>query len=226
MAKRPIFYANREGIPFIYENDIEFSYYSGFSFSQKQKSIISLHERIKDEYPDKSILEVSTKSLNKLGSKLSAFNLLYKAINHSKAYSVENHFQSSKVFKNAGPFLDLLSVTPLEAKRDERIKNSGELIYFLFNGDGSQWNLEPKTAFYDWLYISALAQNEDLSNEVCKYDIFTDIEFNPKKSFNCQARALALFVSLKANGLVKKFINEKGNINNLYKKEFVQNQLF
>ena len=29
-----------------------------------------------------------------------------------------------------------------------------------------------------------------------EHDAFTDIEFNPKKSFNCQARSCALFVAL------------------------------
>lgn len=36
-----------------------------------------------------------------------------------------------------------------------------------------------------------------------KYDGFTDIEFNPEKSINCQARAAALFVSLSRRGLLE-----------------------
>jgi len=34
------------------------------------------------------------------------------------------------------------------------------------------------------------------------YDTFTDIEFNPKRSFNCQARSCALFVALARKGLL------------------------
>lgn len=35
-----------------------------------------------------------------------------------------------------------------------------------------------------------------------EYDGFTDIEFNPQKSLNCQAKAAALYVSLCRNGLL------------------------
>ena len=33
-----------------------------------------------------------------------------------------------------------------------------------------------------------------------EFDAFTDIEFNPNKSLNCQARAAALFVAMKKLG--------------------------
>jgi len=35
------------------------------------------------------------------------------------------------------------------------------------------------------------------------YSGFTDIEFNPKKSINCQAYSVALYVSLEKSGLLK-----------------------
>ena len=35
-----------------------------------------------------------------------------------------------------------------------------------------------------------------------EYDAFMDIEFNPAKSLNCQARAAAMYVSLKKVGLL------------------------
>lgn len=62
-------------------------------------------------------LEISTKSEEPLGRKLSAFHL---TLNH---YALENVFQSAKVFENGGPYLDLLNVAPREAKHDERLKN-------------------------------------------------------------------------------------------------------
>ena len=49
-----------------------------------------------------------------------------------------------------------------------------------------------------------------LSREILKYDAFTDIEFNPLKSVNCQAKACALYVSLYKRGLLDKaMINQK-----------------
>ena len=56
--------------------------------------------------------------------------------------------------------------------------------------------LNPKTVFYNWLYINAVLENPLLAAELLKYNAFTDIEFNPAKSINCQAKAAALFVAL------------------------------
>ena len=48
---------------------------------------------------------------------------------------------------------------PREAKKDPRIRESGKLIGFDF--EGKEWPLEPKTAFYDWLYASSLYPHRD-----------------------------------------------------------------
>ena len=44
--------------------------------------------------------------------------------------------------------------------------------------------------------------NKELSEEIIKYDSFTDIEFNPSKSINCQAKSAALYVALYRNGVL------------------------
>ncbi|MEW6281612.1 MAG: hypothetical protein AB1758_23580 [Candidatus Eremiobacterota bacterium] len=54
----------------------------------------------------------------------------------------------------------------------------------------------PLTAFYDWLYVRALRQNPDESEQLRGYRGFTDIAFNPARSLNCQARSAALYVAL------------------------------
>jgi uncharacterized protein DUF6977 len=41
-----------------------------------------------------------------------------------------------------------------EVKRDPRLRESGRLIAFEF--DGVSFPLEPKTVFYDWLYVTFL----------------------------------------------------------------------
>ena len=192
MSSRPVFIVSND-IPFVKKYNIEFKFYNGFSISQKQKSIESLHSAFKIKYPKHEILEISTKSPDELGVRLSAFNLMIKT-DSGKEFSVENAFQSSKVFQNGGPFKDILKKTPREAKKDSRLKDSGELIYFSFKN--YTFNLKPRTYFYDWLYINALNLNEDIKDKVVKYSAFTDIEFNPNKSINCQARAVAVYVSL------------------------------
>jgi hypothetical protein len=83
---------------------------------------------------------------------------------------------------------------PRDAKKDPRLKESGKLIGFEF--DGTDWPLEPKTAFYDWLYACSLHPHRDWIKKLSFHDGFSDIEFNPYRSINCQARSIALFLSL------------------------------
>ena len=115
--------------------------------------------------------------------------------------SVECAYQGSKVFENGGPYHELYFVSSRAAKTDERLRNSGKLIAFNFCGE--DFPIEPKTAFYDWLYMNALFQKKmDIVKELGVFQGFSDIVFNPNRSINCQARAAALFVSLSKNGLI------------------------
>lgn len=193
MAIRPIFISDHIKPNYVETDEIEFDWFPGFSIKQKQRSIASLHENFKKKYPTLKILEVSSKSENNLGVALSAFNLTIKTKNN-KSFSVETAFQSSKVFEQGGPYIDLYDKNSREAKKDPRLKTSGKLVRFQYFN--RTWPLEPKTLFYDWLYINALSLNEELSNSILKYDAFSDIEFNPDKSINCQARSAALYISL------------------------------
>jgi hypothetical protein len=87
------------------------------------------------------------------------------------------------------------------------LKSSGELNRFHFQGEA--WGLEPKPAFYDWLYVNALSQHPELAAEVTRYAAFSDIEFNPKKSITCQARSVALYVSLRNRDLLLEALSSK-----------------
>ena len=71
-----------------------------------------------------------------------------------------------------------------------------------FQFKGTEWALEPMTAFYDWLYINALNQNSAFHEQLMNYDAFTDIEFNHNKSINCQAYSVAMFVALAKRDLL------------------------
>jgi hypothetical protein len=55
---------------------------------------------------------------------------------------------------------------------------------------------------YDWLYINAIYPHREWLVRLNRYAGFTDIEFNPERSVNCQARSCALFVSLMTKGLL------------------------
>lgn len=183
MAERPAFYI-RQGK--VVSEMFSFEWFSGFSVSQKQKSIESLHAAIRKTDTDARPLEISTKSQEPLGRKLSAFQLM---LNH---HALENVFQSAKVFENGGPYLDLLDVPPREAKRDERLRNSGRLKMFCFGGE--EFPLVPSTVFYDYIYFAAVKESlaaEEI-NTISNYNFFTDIEFNPQKSINTQARTVSM----------------------------------
>jgi len=198
MAKRPIFIPRKRGPQLVVAMPIEFVWHPGLSKTQKQKSIRSLHESAKKSRGIGKILEVSSKSEDQLGVQLSAFNLILSSGGFSAA--VEVFFQGSKVFSNGGPFTDIYKMTSREAKKDERLRGSGKLVAFQY--DKREWPLNPQTVFYDWLYLSALRQNAKLAERLLEFDGFSDIEFNPEKSINCQAASAALYKALTERDLI------------------------
>lgn len=226
MAVRPMFVANTKRCDiFVDVVDLEFKWYSGYAITQKQKSISSLHKSAFEAW-HKNILEVSSKSENVLGNKLSAFNLKMKITGIDSTVTVESVFQGSKVFENGGPFIDFYGMAGKQIKRDPRLKTSGKLINFVL--EGYEWPLEPKTLFYDWVYIQALNENQEIASKMLEYSCFTDIEFNPKKSFNCQARSCALYKSLHKRNLLVRCIEDKSYYQQLFShlKKLSQLQLF
>lgn len=207
MAERPVFLPTCQGDLLVKTVTVKFQWFAGMAVSQKQKSVASLHEAAISEGLCNRPLEISSKSSVSTGVALSAFNLGAASPKNKKPFTVETAFQSSKVFENGGPYRDLLYATSREAKKDPRIQESGRLRQFDFFG--ATWALEPKTAFYDWLYINALSRNPDLMDDVISYDGFTDIEFNPERSINCQAYSLALFKALQARNLLSDALRGK-----------------
>ena len=181
MAKRPAWTIENGNVVC---RDFDFVWNGGFAVSQKRKNINALHQAIEAATGQK-VLEISSKGEVELGTQLNAFNMKTDGV------YIENIFQSSKKYENGGPYLDLLNVEPKDAKRDERHKTSGRLVAFVRNGE--EWPLVPKTAFYDYIYVSALVENFGYRLDLSEYQWFTDIEFNPKKSLNCQARAVAIY---------------------------------
>ncbi len=204
MAKRPAFF-NDHGK--VISKTYPFEWFPGFAVSQKQKSIEALHYAIRNADADARPLEVSTKSKEPIGVKLSAFNL------RLNGYTLENIFQSAKVFENGGPYLDLLEVPPKEAKGDERLKESGRLKAFRYQGE--DFPLTPKTVFYDYIYYAAVKESltSDEIHAISGYNYFTDIEFNPAKSINTQARTVAM---------IRLILDEYGGLPNLSKDGFIQ----
>ncbi|WP_424947944.1 DarT1-associated NADAR antitoxin family protein [Candidatus Spongiihabitans sp.] len=191
MAKRPVFIPIGKPCHLVEEVLVEFEWHHGFAPYQKKKNVAALHESA-DKEGLSPLLEVSTKSDKRLGQRLSAFSLKIKT--DIGEISLEAAYQGSKVFEKGGPYTDIYRKDSKSAKQDPRIKKSGSLAGFDYFGQA--WPLVPKTAFYDWLYLSALSAHQEFLKRLYAYKGFTDIEFNPQKSINCQAHTCALLVSL------------------------------
>jgi len=199
MASRLVFLPTASNQPKLYsEHLIAFEWVPGMAISQGTKSVFNLHLSAKEELGVTNLLEISTRSPVDLGIRLSAFNLPIEI--NGTTVPVEVAYQSSKIFENGGPFGDLLSGSSISAKQDLRLKESGALIGFRF--DGVDWPMRPTPNFYDYLYIRALL-NLPRSEFLLNYEAFTDIIYSQstverkgKKSFNCQARSAAIYCSL------------------------------
>jgi len=206
MAHRPIFVSGGLAGALYHEVSVQFKWHSGFAPSQKRKSMHELHFEAKKNGLNK-ILEVSTKSEHELGQKLSAFRL---DVTLSGVESrIECIYQASKVFEKAGPFPDLTFVKPIEAKRYFRDKKFGKITHFEF--EKVKYENLPFHAFYDWLFLRALSDKDNiryLSKNLIKIDGFSDIEFNPARSINTQARSMAIIKTLIARDQVYDCAND------------------
>lgn len=206
MAKRPIFVATPNGTSPVRTFHVEFQWFSGMAISQAQKSIRSLHDAAKQTLKVPDVLEISSKSPRAEGVALSAFNLTFES-KKGQLITVECAYQGSKVFERGGPFPDLYQASSREAKKDPRLFQHGRLTKFSMGG--RDWGLEPRTAFYDWLYINALHRNPALAELVCTFEAFSDIAFNPERSLNCQAYAAALYASLSHRGALEQALEDR-----------------
>lgn len=59
---------------------------------------------------------------------------------------------------------------------------------------------------------------DELLSEILllQYDVFTDIEFNHKKSINCQARSAAIYKTLMQRKMVEEVIEEPKKLAGMY----------
>ena len=201
MVSRPIFIPNFNGPSLFQERLIEFNWSSGFEEVQKKKNIKALHGAAIEKGLTR-ILEISTKSDDEIGKRLSAFNLKYRI--DGKVFPLESVYQGSKVFKECGPFPEIFEYEPREAKKFIREKSPDGRNIIKYSLQGKAYPLSPPNAFYDWLYIRSLTDYAKWIESNMKFEAFTDIEFNPKKQINCQARAFAGYLSLLKKGFLSK----------------------
>ncbi|MGE6699111.1 DarT1-associated NADAR antitoxin family protein [Hyphomonas sp. NPDC076900] len=200
MANRPVFLPIEKKGPLFREVSIEFDWHKGMAPSQKRKNVVELHVAAQ-AVGISPILEVSTKSDLELGRRLSAFRLDVEL--HGIRSKIECVYQASKVFEKGGPFPELVEVEPIIAKRFFKEKSLGLITHFEFRG--VRYKNRPFHAYYDWLFVRALSPHQEfLKKTLAEFEGYSDIEFNPSKSINTQARSVAIFHSLLSRGDLSK----------------------
>jgi hypothetical protein len=172
----------------------EFKWEPGMSTSQRRKSCKNLHEVIKEKTGSLP-LDISSASTTELGVKLSAFNLIWRG------HSIECWYQGSKVYSIAGPMHHLYNMTSRQAKASMKEANLGKLIGF--NLEGVDYPMEPKTVFYDYLYLMGLIENYGQDLDLSEYEYFTDVQAVINIDA-CQARTVCEYKLLKEQGLLDK----------------------
>ncbi len=191
MATRPVFLPSYEGPNLVDERHFDFPWSSGFAEVQKKKNVRALHEAAHSSGIGE-VLEISSKSDVELGRRLSAFSL--KVELDGEMLPLESVYQGAKVFRENGPFPEIMTLSPREAKQFIRENGKGDLVKFRIRS--KDYSIHPKNAFYDWLYIRSLVSHSAWIEKNVTYSAFTDIEFNPLKQVNCQARAFSEYLSL------------------------------
>ena len=197
MAHRPVFLPLYHGPRLVEERIFSIKWAPGFSETQKRKNIHSLHSQAR-LHGIRRVLEISSKSDTRVGKRLSAFSL--KIHLEEGTFPLESVYQGSKVFQQSGPFTQIFEMAPRDAKKYIRSLECGTLTEFRLSGQS--YPLSPKNAFYDWLYIRSIRDHADWIEKNVDYDAFTDIEFNPIKQVNCQARAFSEYLSLMKRGIL------------------------
>ncbi|BCW96358.1 MAG: hypothetical protein WHS44_03495 [Fimbriimonadales bacterium] len=226
MAERLVF-VTKSKQPFHEERSVKFKWVAGQALSKKRECASNLVSAAAELHGLKCVMEISRAS-DELGQQFSAFRLRVRVSPTEKPTTVEVVYQNSKVWAHARAESEFVnySGSAFDAKKRANLRREegGKLRDFCVCVDGREFHfdLEPKDAFYNWLYIKALRQKHNerlvaaLESRICQEcrvsDLrqiahlgencrigFTDVFFNPQKGkqYNCQARALAQYISLR-----------------------------
>lgn len=217
MAKRIYFIAKTSYQGLIVEKTIEYEHFRGESQNQREKSILSMHHAIRAYESGGKILDVSKCSNERLGRDLAGVNLKYRT-ELGTAYPVMNIFESAKVFEGGGPYQDLLTEESRAVSQDRRLKGSGRLLGFHFEGE--PYSLTPRHYFFDWIYINALYQHKELHEKIIAYDMITDLDYSMNSMFASSARACAYFISLYHADLLEDALTSNESFLKIYRMVF------
>lgn len=212
MAERGVFFAKKE-YPYFEEVYVQFPWFGGFAKAQKQRNTLSLAMNFEAAYPERRLLEVSSRSLFKLGNDLSAMSLS-KRMSDGRIVVMESAFQSSRIYRDdsgmqIGPFPELVELPGRECKKAVKEASLGLHSYeYCFDGCNFPAPDFHISLFYDYLYLNALMEPENAATAALLresgYDTFSDLA---SKSLNSQARSCAIYIGLWRSGLLDRVTN-------------------
>lgn len=218
MANRTVFMPHNQP-PFYRAMEVEFEWVKGLpSLQNAIENALALQKRAEECLGDQSrVIEVSRAGT--IARDLSAFRLQLSVLpNHRLPLEVV--YQSAKVWDTDSECKDLLTVDlqgvsgsrrAKKAANSKRVEKTTLKSFCLRIGEVQQaFATKPFDAFYNWLYITTLRQphNHELVESVLNSiehletarigfcDVFFKSEDKLGARYNCQARAVALFVGL------------------------------
>ena len=150
-------------------------------------------------YPERSILEISSRSTETIGRQLSAMQLTVEGPDGGRS-RVEVAYQEAKDY-GEGPAVEGNPMDGFAAKRADKARRQGELLIG-FTRDDLFWPASGGTTFYDWLWIQAALQlgphsvTELLSDWTGFSDMFHHGAGTNGKPLACQAKSAAILRAL------------------------------
>ena len=139
------------------------------------------------------VLEISSRSDEPLGRRLSAMHLRAPGPDGDRGLPVESVYQAAKCYGDGGPD-DQPIPNGYDAKRHDRERRGAGPLRG-FHHQGTFWPAASGSAFYDRLWIQAAAA-AGAGRELGRFDAYTDQFHRPGQALACQARSAAMLVGL------------------------------
>ena len=139
------------------------------------------------------VLEISSRSDEPLGRRLSAMHLHAAGPDGDRGLPVESVYQAAKCYGDGGPD-DQPIPNGYDAKRHDRERRGAGPLRG-FHHQGTFWPAASGSAFYDRLWIQAAAA-AGAGRELGRFDAYTDQFHRPGQALACQARSAAMLVGL------------------------------
>ena len=187
MAERPVFEVTTKGNAFVKYHSIQFSWNSRNNGDEtiSDAFINRARKRFSNE-----VLDLSSNSKNELSKRISARHL-----------TIQKNDEEEKV-------IDIFNKSRLEVE-EEKEGGRFKVQQNAYEYEGEHWPSWPRSAFYDFLCVQALNQQEDVHEELLEYQLFSDLRSVAGMKNIYHAGSVALFVSLKKRNLLETALTSK-----------------